>query len=58
MRGLAGTGRGLASAFDLITLVLEAYAITVNVTGIEIFGFWFWVSPQDIVRAVAREIVA
>ncbi len=32
------------------------YEITVNVAGIEIFGFRFGTSPQDIARAVAREI--
>ncbi|MCR4392653.1 MAG: hypothetical protein NUV94_07865, partial [Candidatus Acetothermia bacterium] len=41
---------------DLATAEFTAYAITVNVTGVEIFGFRFGVSPQDIARAVAREI--
>jgi len=58
MKGLAGTGHGLASSFDLTTRVFEACAITVNVSGIEIFGFRFGASPQDIARAVAGQTAA
>lgn len=41
---------------DLATAEFRAHAITVNVAGIEIFGFRFGASPQDIARAVAEEI--
>jgi len=43
---------------DLATAEFRAHAITVNVAGIEIFGFRFGASPQDIARAVAKEIAA
>ncbi|MCR4392719.1 MAG: hypothetical protein NUV94_08215, partial [Candidatus Acetothermia bacterium] len=43
---------------DLATAEFEAYAVTVNVTGIEIFGLRFGASPQDVARAVAKEIAS
>lgn len=43
---------------DLDTAEFTGYAITVNVAGIEIFGFRFGTSPQDIARAVAKEIAS
>lgn len=43
---------------DLATAELNAHAIAVNVAGIEILGFRFGASPQDIARAVAKESAA
>ena len=43
---------------DLATAEFRAYEVTVNVTGIEIFGFRFGASPQDVARAVAQKIVS
>jgi hypothetical protein len=36
----------------------DGFEVTVNVAGLEILGFRFGASPQDIARAVAREIAA
>ena len=41
---------------DLATGEFQGHEITVNVSGIEIFGFRFGASPQDIARAVAKEV--
>jgi len=43
---------------DLATAEFKGHSVTVNVAGIEILGFRFGASPQDIARAVAREIAA
>ncbi len=43
---------------DLSTAEFRAHQITVNVGGVEIFGFRFGASPRDIARAVAKEIAA
>ena len=41
---------------NLDTAEFEGFEVTVNAVGLEILGFRFGVSPQDIARAVAREI--
>jgi len=43
---------------NLDTAEFEGFEVTVNVAGLEILGFRFGASPQDIARAVAREIAA
>ena len=43
---------------DLYTAEFRAYQVTVNLSGIEVVGIRFGASPQDIARAVAREIAA
>jgi len=43
---------------DLGTGEFRAFKVMVNVSGIEIFGFRFGASPQDIARAVAGQIAA
>jgi len=43
---------------NLDTAEFEGFEVTVNVAGLEILGFRFGASPQDIARALAREIAA
>jgi hypothetical protein len=43
---------------NLDTAEFEGFEVTVNVAGLEILGFRFGASPQDIARAVARETAA
>jgi len=43
---------------DLSTGEFRAFEVMVNVAGIEIFGFRFGASPQDIARAVAGQAAA
>jgi hypothetical protein len=57
-RGIAAWVTVDVQVLDLATAEFRAHAITVNVAGIEIFGFRFGASPQDIARAVAREIAS
>jgi ribosomal protein L16/L10AE len=47
-----------AQVLDLNTAEFDACEVTVEVAGVEIFGFRFGVSPRDIARAVARDIAA
>lgn len=47
-----------ARVLDLDTAEFRGFSVTVNVGGIELLGFRFGASPQDIARAVAREIAA
>jgi hypothetical protein len=42
---------------NLDTAEFDGFEVTVNVAGLEILGFRFGASPQDIARAVALEIV-
>ena len=44
--------------FDLATAELKAYEITTTVSGVEIFGLRFGISPRDIARAVAKQIAS
>ncbi len=44
--------------FDLATAEIKAYEITSAVSGVEIFGLRFGISPRDIARAVAQQIVS
>jgi hypothetical protein len=41
---------------NLDTAEFEGFEVTVNVAGLEILGFRFGASPQDIAREVARKI--
>ena len=43
---------------NLDTAEFDGFEVTVNVAGLEILGFRFGASPQDIARAVARETAA
>jgi len=49
---------GDEQVFDLHSAGMKAYEVTTNVAGIEIIGIRFGCSPQDLARAVAREIAA
>lgn len=42
----------------LASIRLKGHARTVSVAGLEIYGLRFGASPQDIARAVAKEIAA
>ncbi|MGC9019584.1 MAG: hypothetical protein ACP5LJ_07845 [Candidatus Bipolaricaulaceae bacterium] len=57
-RGIACWVTVDARVLDLATAEFKAYEVTVNVAGIEILGFRFGASPQDIARAVAKESAA
>jgi hypothetical protein len=41
---------------DMDTAEFTAYEVTVNVSGIEIFGIRFGCSPRDVARAVSKQI--
>jgi hypothetical protein len=43
---------------NLDTAEFDGFEVTVNVAGLEILGFRFGASPQDIARAVAKEIAS
>ena len=43
---------------DLNTAEFKAYQVTANVSGIEIIGIRFGCSPQDLARAVSKQIAA
>jgi len=43
---------------DLNTAEFKGFRVDVNVAGLEILGFRFGASPQDIARAVAKEIAS
>jgi len=43
---------------NLDTAEFNGFEVTVNVAGLEILGYRFRVSPKNIARAVAREVVA
>ena len=47
-----------ARVLDLHTAEFTAYQVTTNVSGIEIIGIRFGCSPQDLARAVAKELAA
>ena len=44
--------------FGLHTAEFTAYQVTTNVSGIEILGIRFGCSPQDLARAVSKQIAA
>ena len=63
IRGLEWVVCGVAAwvtvdvrVLNLDTAEFEGFAVTVNVAGLEILGFRFGASPQDIARAVAKGI--
>jgi len=65
LRGLEWIVCGVAAwitvdvrVLNLDTAEFEGFEVTVNVAGLEILGFRFGASPQDIARAVAKEIVS
>jgi len=51
-----GRSRVEVRAIKVATGEFQGHEITVSVSGIETFGFRFGASPQDIARAVAKEI--